>query len=282
MKRKQIAHETVNILNQGYYYAPSSQQVSIAKPLKSCVTYTQYYTPEQLTQLTQHLLSQPRKFPETTFSVVNETTLEGAKRLSQIPEIERIGVLNFASARNPGGGFLKGSQAQEESLARSSGLYQSLLKAPQYYDEHRKQRSCLYSDRMIYSPQCPVFRTDDGTLLEQPYFVDFITSPAPNAGAVGRNTPKDTAKIPQVLQERGKKVLTLAAIHHCDTLVLGAWGCGVFRNDPTMVAKMFRAYLTPEGDFWGRFKQVLFSVLDRSKTASTYQVFKEHFSGNGD
>ena len=148
------------------------------------------------------VLAQPAAFAETVFEVANKTTLQGSARLVVSEEDSRLGVLNFASARNPGGGFLAGAQAQEESLARSSGLYQSLLKCQSYYHYHRVHRSGLYSDRMIYSPHCPVFRRDDGVLLEQPYCVDFITAPAPNAGSVLQNQPSLAAEIESVLRER--------------------------------------------------------------------------------
>lgn len=277
MKRKQIASETVRVLQQGYYQAPNDSIANITDDLQQCLAKTQFYDPDRLEKICDRILEQSPQFQQTTFSVVNETTLQGAARLSQNEEITRIGVLNFASAKNPGGGFLKGAHAQEESLARSSGLYRSLLKAPQYYEHHRQQQSCLYSDRMIYSPQCPVFRKDDGIFLEQPYFVDFITSPAPNAGAIARNSPREIAQIPATLHARSQKILALAASYNCDALVLGAWGCGVFRNDPQRVAEIFLNHLGVEGKFWGRFQTVLFSVLDSSRSKKTYQVFCDRF-----
>ncbi|MBP0021636.1 MAG: TIGR02452 family protein [Cyanobacteria bacterium SBLK] len=278
MKRKQIASETVQVLQQGYYQTPNDRIVNITDELQQCLTKTQFYAPDRLEKISDRILEQPPQYQQTTFSVVNETTLQGAARLSQNEAITKIGVLNFASAKNPGGGFLKGAHAQEESLARSSGLYRSLLKAPQYYEYHRQQHTCLYSDWMIYSPQCPVFRKDDGTFLEQPYCVDFITSPAPNAGAIARNSPREIAKIPATLHERSQKLLALAASYNCDALVLGAWGCGVFRNDPQRVAEIFFQHLGVGGKFWGRFQTVLFSVLDSSRGKKTYQAFCDRFS----
>lgn len=130
---------------------------------------------------------------------------------------------------------------------------------------------------MIYSPGCPVFRKDDGTLLETPYRVDFITSAAPNAGMIARNQPEDMNKIPEVLRDRGAKILSLAASYQCDVLILGAWGCGVFRNDPVIVAQMFGDYLLPNGQFANKFKTVLFSVLDTSKQQNIINEFKKRF-----
>jgi uncharacterized protein (TIGR02452 family) len=131
---------------------------------------------------------------------------------------------------------------------------------------------------MIYSPQCPVFRTDDGTLLEKPYVVDFITSPAPNAGAIRRNEPENVEHIVPALRERGQKVLSLAAHQGCDALILGAWGCGVFQNDPATVAQMFSAHLSDGEPYWGRFKRVVFAVLDNSSAQTTVAAFREQFA----
>jgi uncharacterized protein (TIGR02452 family) len=201
MKRKEIARDTVNILQCGYYNVPRGKTIDISESLSSCLTQTRCYNPESLVQLEAEVLSESPAFLETKFRVENETSLQGAARLARLETFTKIGVLNFASAKNPGGGFLKGSQAQEESLARSSGLYQSLLRCPEYYEFNRNSRSLLYSNHIIYSPGCPVFRTDDGTLLDEPYCVDFITSPAPNLGAIERNEPKAKKQVPEVLRD---------------------------------------------------------------------------------
>lgn len=278
MKRQAIAQDTLNILNTGAYHREQGQPVNIQQDIKTCLARTTYYEPETLVTLENQVLSLAPPFEHTEFIVRNETTLVGAERLARSQQFERIAVLNFASSKNPGGGFLNGSQAQEESLARSSALYKSLTQCREYYDYHRAHRNLLYSNRMIYSPHCPVFRQDDGTLLETPYRVDFITSPAPNAGAIARNNPEQLQQIPQVLGDRASKVLSLAAHYNCDALVLGAWGCGVFRNDPTVVAQTFADFLLPHQPFWGRFKTVLFSVLSSDKQQHILAEFERRFA----
>jgi uncharacterized protein (TIGR02452 family) len=277
MRRKSIAQDTMSILERGDYIAPGGARVSLAGRVRECLAGTRCYLPEQLSELQEEVLSQSAPFAGTSFGVTNETTLQAARRIAGSGDYSRIGVLNFASARNPGGGFLGGAHAQEESLARSSGLYPSLLKCEQHYQYHRKQSSLLYSDRMIYSPVCPIFRTDDGTLLDQPCLVDFVTSPAPNAGAIRRNEPESVAKIASTLQERSGKVLAILANHQCDAIILGAWGCGVFQNDPAMVAEVFKFHLAKGHQFNGRFRTVLFAVLDNSPTQSTITPFNERF-----
>lgn len=195
-------------------------------------------------------------------------TLQIMRRLAGGP----VGCLNFASAKNPGGGFLGGAQAQEESLARSSGLYQCLLAAPEFYAFHRGQRDLRYSDRIIFSPLVPVFRDDDGELLAQPYLVSFLTAAAPNAGALGADHPH-AATLPGVLAVRAAKVLAVLLAGGQRRVVLGAWGCGVFRNSPDTVAAVFARHLRPGGAFHGRFEQVTFAVLDRAPGTPTFAAF---------
>lgn len=277
MRRKAIAHDTIAFLERGSYSSPGGQEVSLRELMNNCLASTRCYLPEQLAELRQEVFAEPPAFVHTHFEVVNETTLEAAARMVASGGFARVGVLNFASAKNPGGGFLGGAQAQEESLARSSGLYNSLQKCREHYEFHRSQGTCLYSDRMIYSPACPVFRTDNGTLLEKPYLVDFITSPAPNAGAIRRNELENVSLIVPTLRERSAKVLALASHRNCDALVLGAWGCGVFQNDPATVAQVFSEQLGYNAPFWGRFQKVVFAVLDNSAAQATLKAFRERF-----
>jgi uncharacterized protein (TIGR02452 family) len=273
MDLKQIAEETVAALALGSYTAPSGSVVDFAPLLNRCIEGTTCYRPEMLADIREQVLARPPIAERTDFELVNETTLQGSARITDSRKYQHIGVLNFASAKNPGGGFLGGAKAQEESLARSSGLYHSLLRCPDYYTFHRKLKTTLYSDWMIYSPDCPILRTDHGNWLETPFVVSFITSAAPNAGALQANEPHNLPKIPSVFRERMSKLLALAVYHGCDALVLGAWGCGAFRNDPQLVAPIFWEHLGPQGAFWGRFRKVQFSVLDTSKTQHIYNAF---------
>lgn len=280
MNRQQIARDTLAALKTGSYLTSHGQQVEIGAQASRCVEQTRCYSPESLSQIQDQVLGSPLAFAHTTFEVVNETTLEGCAHLIKEGGVEHVGALNFASARHPGGGFLNGAQAQEESLARSSGLYPSLIACPDYYQVNRNTPTALYTDWMIYSPGCPVFRTDQGGWLETPYRVDFITSPAPNAGAIHQNEPQHVGDIEPTLQSRASKVLGLAANQGCEALVLGAWGCGVFANDPRMVAAVFGAALHATGAFWRRFQKVRFSVWDHSAAQTTFKAFETVFGGS--
>lgn len=275
--RVQIAKETVAIMERGRYELADGRTVDIADEVNACLTATRYFTPEDLDRLRQQALSTPALYEDPTYEVSNETTLQGIARLVRDGH-QSVAALNFASAKNPGGGFLNGSQAQEESLARASALYASLLKAPVYYDVHRHHRdgaSALYTDAMILSPACPIFRDDEGALLSEPQHAAFITSAAPNAGAIAKDEASAWARLPEVFERRAEYVLALAASQGYENLVLGAWGCGVFRNDPNMVARIFARYL--HGVWAGRFSRVLFSVLDTSPDKATFEAFHRAF-----
>ena len=97
-----------------------------------------------------------------------------------------IGVLNFASAKKPGGGFMNGAQAQEESIARASTLYPSLIsnEGRKFYAHYRADPdNALYTHAMVYSPAVVLFRDDMGN-WKKPIDVDVLTSAAVNAGEV--------------------------------------------------------------------------------------------------
>src|SRR5262249_19617379 len=157
-----------------------------------------------------------------TFEVVNETTLHAARRLLEGDRGARVLALNFASARHPGGGFLKGSQAQQESLARASGLYACIARVGAMYDANACFRSYLYADTMICSPAVRVSRDDGVALLECPSLLSFVTAPAVNVGALRRNEPDRLGQVEPVMLSRMEKVLSLAVVHGHDVLVLGA------------------------------------------------------------
>ena len=122
-------------------------------------------------------------FPETRVQVTNETTLGASLRL--VESGLRPVALNFANGIHPGGGFLGGARAQEEVLCRSSALYQTLVD-DQMYEEHRKRQRPDSTDWAIYSPDVPIFRKDDGTEIDHPWLLSFITCAAPYAPAIGQ------------------------------------------------------------------------------------------------
>lgn len=197
-----------------------------------------------------------------TVRVQAATTLQAAEPLAREAEARGappIAALNFASARNPGGGFLRGSQAQEESLARSSALYSCLTceRARDYYLANHDSDS-YYTDGVIFSPAVPFFRKDDGNLLEVPFVASVITAPAVNASVSIRKGTADWQEIERVMSRRIARILAVARHQGVRVLVAGAFGCGVFRNDPAMVAGIFHRLLFT--DFARAFDLVVFAI----------------------
>lgn len=273
-RRTQIAQETLSILEQGFFVSGSGRKVEILDDLNKCVDGTVVYTEDDVERL-KDKVSAPAHTDPSSIEVSQETTLDAAFRLCDAMPARHVVCLNFASAKHPGGGFLSGSQAQEESLARSSGLYASIVDQKAYYDYHLRLGTSLYSDRMIYSPLVPVFRNDDGRLIDPYYRVSIITSPAVNAGAVMHNEPEKVDQIIPVMRRRMEKVLWVAALHRADALVLGAWGCGVFRNNPEDMAGLWYEQLIETDAFDGRFDAIVFAVPGR--TTNNFSAFAEHF-----
>lgn len=263
-----IADLNARIAAEGRYTTDDGTVVVVGPVLEAAMAGTVSHPPDT-----------PLDVPEaaggrTSFEVTAEGSLQAARRL-YLSGTGPIAALNFASARNPGGGYVGGAKAQEEDLCRNALLYPCLLRAPDYYAAHRASPDLLYSHRVIWSPGVPVHRGDDGRLLAEPYPISFLTSPAPNAGEVLRRDPDARDRIRRALQERAGRVLDVAAHHGARRLVLGAWGCGVFRNDPREVAEAFHARLTASP---GLFDQVVFAVWDRTPDSANRAAFAERFT----
>ncbi|NLR74573.1 TIGR02452 family protein [Leeia aquatica] len=273
--RARIAQHTLEILEQGCYHNSHGQMVDLAEAQDAARMHTQHYRSAELAQLHHRQLGVGTE--PTVIGVHNESTLAAARRLLHAGH-HRVLCLNFASARNPGGGFLGGAEAQEENLAKSSGLYPCLLAQKAFYEANRQQRFCAYLDDMIYSPDVPVFRDDSYACLEQYYLVSMVTAPAVNRGAVLQHEPRRVAELEDIMRLRIRKLFALALHHQHDTLVLGAWGCGVFGNAPADMARWFAEALLGQGDYAGRFKHIEFAVLDR-RNNGTYTAFAQQFGG---
>ncbi|MGW4221637.1 TIGR02452 family protein [Streptomyces bacillaris] len=265
-----IARETEAVVEAGHYRNAAGHAVSIERAVAAARSGTRLYGPEPVPVTALATDRAPR------FEVTGESSLRAARRMAEEAP-GKVAVLSYASARNPGGGYLNGAQAQEEALCRGSALHTTLLRAPAYYAHHRADRSPFYTDRVIHSPDVPVFRDDRGGFLDTPYEAGFLTSPAPNAGVIGRQVPEEAHRVPAALAARAERVLGVAAAEGYRRLVLGAWGCGVFRNDPVQVAAAFGALLGGDGRFGAHFEQIVFGILDRTPDSPVRAAFTRTF-----
>lgn len=274
--RAELARETLAILKRGRYVTPDGAAVSIRREQTAAERDSVLYTPETLGELWPEVPGETAA--PTRFEVTNETTLSAARRLIEEHNAREVCCLNFASAKHPGGGFLSGAEAQEESLARSSGLYPCIRQMDGYYRSNHACGTALYTDHMIYSPNVHVIRDDTGRLLDKPLLVSFITAPAVNAGVVKEREPSNIRQILPTMGRRAEYVLKVAVANRHKHLVLGAWGCGVFQNDPADVAEIFRRFLGAEGAFNRAFNAVTFAVLDKTADRRVITPFEGRFA----
>lgn len=257
----QIAQQTVDFINNGGY---------LQNKFSEDIFKARLYTPTELKELSVEV---PTNLPNAKISLYNQDTCECAKRFI---DSGYTCILNFASAKHVGGGFLNGAMAQEEAICRSSTLYASINSdsAKEYYRYNLSQSGELYSDYTIFSPCVTVIRDAKGNLLETPYNVSAITSPAVNVH-VARNSSR--TDIANAMLHRAEGILKVAISNHVDNIVLGAWGCGVFGNSPKDISRMFYYLLFDKG-YAKAFKNISFAVYGRN--LENFNAFQQTFANS--
>jgi uncharacterized protein (TIGR02452 family) len=256
----QLGRSALEASQQGWYSDEQGNQVAWGAAIAAATAAKRSVAPGDALPATSGA-----SFAETRVSVANETTLAAARVL--IERGLRPLALNFANGVQPGGGFLLGARAQEEVLCRSSALFSTLL-GDRMYAANRRFAPHASSDWLILSPEVPVFRNDDGSDLPRPWLLSFATCAAPYAPAVGQPQSGD------LLQKRIDRLFEVASAHGYDTLVLGAWGCGAFANDPSRTARDFRAALEARE---GLFREVVFAIADWSAERRYLGPFRDAF-----
>ena len=165
---------------------------------------------------------------------------------------KKTAVLNFANSHAIGGAPFSAG-AQEESLCRCSTLLPCLeAMREDFYQKHIRQYTAgeigpMGNDDLIYTPDVVVFKTDESTDPIYPkmmaesewYKVNVITCAAPEL----MNMRHRPANYEEIIWSRIKKILDVAAKENNEVLILGAWGCGAFKNDPIVVANAFHSLL---------------------------------------
>nr|GAT48613.1 predicted protein [Mycena chlorophos] len=244
---------------------------------------TAYYAPDSL--LATWETFSPAFLPpfrsSPTIEILETTTLAAARAAGTNGRKKPIGVLNFASAEQPGGGFINGASAQEESIARSSTLYPSLMTptAQQFYTLHSANDSGgLYTHAMIYSPRVVIFRLDDGNWA-LPMEIDVLTSPAVHAGLIRRRATTGSghaveASITLTMRERMARILFLFERRQVRNIILGSFGTGVFENDVETIAGLWAELVgTRNARFAHSFDYIAFAIVDND----TFTRFKRAF-----
>jgi len=258
-ERAKIAQETVDIFQRGYYLCDGKQVDCQSR------FFAEFFTEKRLEEVSP---ASGSFAPE--YTIVNESVVDTVAKFGG----EHCGVLNFASAKNPGGGFLKGSLAQEEALAASSDLYNSQLQALEMYDINRSCRTALYTHNMIYSQGITFIRNGKLEFLSSPVVANVLTAPAVNAGAYYKNEGGNKATVLKIMEQRIRYILNVFVSKGNRSIILGAYGCGVFGNDVADVASIFHKLLVCEG-MEKHFDHIIFAVYDSN--GEQFNVFKRLF-----
>lgn len=218
----------------------------IKKAIQSTTTY--HWT---------HVFDKPQKVnPNMEITVCDMDSVGMVKNMAFLNDQtgKKVAVLNFASYKNPGGMFIKGSKAQEECLCHASFLYNVLKEKTEFYEWNRSNKNrALYIDRALYTPDVCF---PDGLFDLR---CDVITCAAPNKSAAQKYQNVTDEQNTKWLRERIKFVLNIAMEQKVDILILGAYGCGVFGQNPTEVAQIFKEYLTTT---YRCFEKVIFAIPD--------------------
>jgi uncharacterized protein (TIGR02452 family) len=285
---KRIAEETLKVIREGHYiYKGVNQDLTVA--VKEAKSKTVYHSPNSSIK---HWASSTKPHPgssPTHISILHITTLDAARLLENVyrsnpSEGGKTGVLNFASATKPGGGFKNGAEAQEESITRSSTLYPALEmnEAQQFYKLHTRESAenavAYYSHGMIYSPNISIFRDDDGNWT-YPFPVDVLSCAAVNAGEVRKelNVPISSGLevgIEKEMSERMGRILYLFEKNGVRNIILGTFGTGVFRNNIATVARIWaHLLLVPEARFKDSFDRIIFAISGEETFAEFQSAF---------
>ncbi|MCI7626916.1 MAG: TIGR02452 family protein [Blautia glucerasea] len=206
---------------------------------------------------------------------------------------KKVCVLNFASATNQGGGVIKGSSAQEEAICRCSTLYPNLKEQRmwnQFYAPHRRAHNPLHNDDCIYTPVVVVFKSDTNypKLLpeEKWYSVNVMTCAAPNlrerpSNEMHSKDGDDAVDISreelQALHEkRMRKILEIAWKKENEVVILGAFGCGAFCNNPSVVAQAMKTVIQ---EYRMNFETIEFAVYCSMQYDTNYRIFQQILGG---
>ena len=221
----------------------------------------------------------------TKIIVSKKRTFEAAMNYQE----KKVAVLNFASASNPGGGVVNGSSAQEECLCRCSTLYCNLTEDfmwKNFYQPHRHAANPIHNDDLIYTPDVVIFKSDTPypRLLPPNKWtkVNVITCAAPNlrerpsnafnTGDGNQAVKISPAQLEQIHIQRGRKILATAAANKNEVIILGAFGCGAFMNNPEIVAN---AYTKLVEEFKNAFKVIEFAIYCSPRDDSNFRIFSD-------
>lgn len=273
--RQKIYQETIQLIDRGYYVA----QGIVLQPEEKKIflqSGDKLYEKSECINNKTSVVDIPSKELTTRIVVINQDCLEAAQE--QVENHHKVAVVNFASHDNPGGNCDRGTNGQEEDLCYRSELAGFMRDQLLGVSADRKQFYPLEGhsecqDHLIHTPDVLVFRASRVNLyafLDKPFRIGVLTSAAPVKPALSGLEVVDYAK--EEDKERVKVLiitqLYAAYVKGYDTVILGAFGCGSYKNPPQAVAKLYKEVIN---SFFKRtFKQIIFAILDDSSSHGSH------------
>lgn len=282
MGNLEILRETISIVEAGGYRKDHRNIKLKLSPAE--YGHAIYLDPERVHEISREPdVQSPATGKLCGIDVIDDDSYSAAHSLSLTAKGgENILVLNFANSVNPGGGVRYGASAQEEDLCRKSTLLFSLegREAEGFYEYHREDGNDMASDAIVLTPDVEVIRGRHNGLLGETMVLSVITCAAPDLRHDSGISAEDD-ELRDVFCRRINGLLHVAAAYGYRSLVLGAWGCGAFGNDPQVVADMFRKAIV-EFDRGGHgvddcFDDICFAVLDHSIEQQNFKAFARDF-----
>ena len=280
-----ILQETLEVLNKGFYKI-NGKTISL-KLTRSQMEEAKVFFPRDVAAVRKNL-KHVHKFGRCFYACENMDSFSLArKRISLLSEVDMrngkpILVLNLANPLHPGGGVRRGARAQEEDLCRQSSLLLSLesRNARPYYEYNRALNTYMGSDAVMIHPQVEIIRDEKDDLLEDSVIVAVMTCAAPMLwnGMEGMSEKQ----YEDLMLGRITGMLKVAAYLGYEHLVLGAFGCGAFRNDAKIVSDLFYKVLR-RFDYGGMkeknmFRRIDFAVPDHTADQYNFKEFSRNFA----
>lgn len=266
-KRVKILRETMKAAEDGCYVV-EEKEVKLPVSFEQ-IKEVKLYTPEKVARLPKQNVSENEP---VRITLRNQDTLEAAFELHQRrKETEKpVLILNFANPHRPGGGIRSKPGTQEEHLCVKTTVLCSLEteEAWPFYQTNLDCGTQAQTDTILISPNTMVIRNPDLSLREDPFPIAVMTVSAPIAS---RMEQEELPNLENILRGRIRGMLRAAAAEGYTRLVLGAWGCGNFGNDPELVARLFHDNLA------GNFEEVTMAVFDNSEDQYRYSCFAKYF-----
>jgi uncharacterized protein (TIGR02452 family) len=222
---------------------------------------------------------------QTVYNVISGDTLDIALSLKSSYKSKGYNynplILNFSCEKQPGGGWQTGSMSQEECIFYRSTCYMSLVD-PLHYDEHRSWKYPIPFNGGIYTPNVLVFRDNEKSAYcirdyEDCVFFDFLSVAAiRKPSLIDDDTLSDIDT--SITRQKIRNILRIAFITGHKDILLGAFGCGSFRNPPRHISRLFKDILS-EPEFDNVFDHVHFAIKcdgkRKQQNNSNYTIFKK-------